>query len=291
MDFETITAWMNQPIVHIGSTPVTLGGIGAAMTIFVVSLVISSTTRRVLASRLGKNPKFSASMIYALNRILHYVIIIFGIVLAAQTIGFNFGTLAVAFGFLGVGIGLGLQNITANFTAGLLLLIERPVSVGDFVNVEGQIGRVTDIGMRATRIRTLDNIVIIVPNSKFADNSVINWSIEDQRVRLHNPVGVAYGSDVATVRSALEGVAKAHPDVLKNPEPEVRFRGFGDSSLDFELLYWIDEPRKQFLVQSQINYDIDAAFRRDGVTIPFPQRDLHLKMGDAVDLLAQRKDH
>lgn len=290
MEFDSFTAWMNQPIVHIGSTPVTVGGIGAAVTIFVVSLIISSTMRRVLASRLGKNPKFSAPMIYALNRILHYVIIVFGIVLAAQTIGFNFGTLAVAFGFLGVGIGLGLQNITSNFTAGLTLLVERPVAVGDFVNVEGQIGRVTDINMRATRIRTLDNIVIIVPNSKFVDNSVINWSIEDQRVRLHNPVGVAYGSDIEKVTKALQTVAVEHPDVLNSPEPEVRFKEFGNSSLDFDLLYWIDEPRKQFLVQSQINYEIDAAFRREGITIPFPQRDLHLKMGEAIDLLAKRRD-
>ncbi len=196
----------------------------------------------------------------------------------------------MAFGFLGVGIGLGLQNITSNFTAGLLLLIERPVAVGDFVNVEGQIGRVTDINMRATRIRTQDNIVIIVPNSKFVDNPVINWSIEDQRVRLHNPVGVAYGSDIQKVTEALMAVAVNHPDVLNSPEPEVRFLGFGNSSLDFDLLYWIDEPRTQFRVQSQINYQIDDAFRREGITIPFPQRDLHLKMGDAVDLLAQRRN-
>ncbi|MBZ0166053.1 MAG: mechanosensitive ion channel [Candidatus Omnitrophica bacterium] len=290
MKLENVADWMNQPIVHIGNTPVTMGGIGAALTIFIVSLIISSAMRRIISARLSKNKKFSASVIYAFNRIIHYVIILFGVVLAAQTIGFNFGTLAVAFGFLGVGIGLGLQNITSNFTAGLLLLVERPVAVGDFVNVEGQIGRVTDINMRATRIRTLDNIVIIVPNSKFVDQAVTNWSIEDQRVRLHNPVGVSYGSDVEKVTAALISVATAHPDVLQIPEPEVRFKGFGDSSLDFDLLYWIDEPRKQFLVQSDINYKIDEAFRRDGVTIPFPQRDLHIKMTDAIDALAKRKD-
>lgn len=290
MDLQYIVELVNKPIVHIGTTPVTFGGIGAAVIIFFGSAVLSSFVQRLISARLSKNPKFSTPVIYAINRILHYIIVLFGVVMAAQTIGFNFGTLAVAFGFLGVGIGLGLQNITSNFTAGLILLIERPVAVADFVNVDGQVGQVISINMRATKIKTLDNIIIIVPNSKFVENPVINWSIDDPRVRLHCPVGVAYGSDVRKVKETLLKVANDHPDVLKDPPPEVRFLEFGDSSLNFKLLVWTDEPKKQFLMQSQINFMIDEAFRKEDVQIPFPQRDIHVKMTPAIEKLIKGRN-
>jgi len=154
--------------------------------------------------------------------------------------------------------------------------------------VDGQIGRVTDIKMRSTVIQTLDNISIIVPNSKFIESPVTNWSYSNPMIRLHCPVGVAYGSDVSKVKSALLAVAGGEEQVLKSPAPEVRFISFGDSALNFELLVWTGNPESQFALQSRLNYAIDAAFREGDIRIPFPQRDLHLQLSPAVDKLAGR---
>jgi len=286
--FENFTQLVNAPLFHIGQTPVTLGGVGLAILIFVGSLFVSAVVQRIIGVRLSKNLNLSSGISYALQRMLHYLIICLGIVLAAQCIGFNLGSLAVAFGFLGVGVGFGLQNITSNFIAGLILLLERPIGVDDFVSVEGQMGTVVNINMRSTIIRTLDNVSIIVPNSKFVENPVINWSHGDPKVRIHCPVGVAYGSDVSKVKETLLSVARANSKVLQYPEPEVRFLEFGDSSLNFMLYVWMDNPEKQFFLHSEINYAIDEAFRKAGIHIPFPQRDLHLQMTPAVEKLAKR---
>jgi potassium-dependent mechanosensitive channel len=286
MNFNEISVFMNTPILHIANSPVTLGGIGAGFLVFIGALIFSSIIQNVIARRLDKNPKITSGMTYTFRRIVHYIIIFAGLVIATQCVGINLGSLAVAFGFLGVGIGLGLQNITSNFVAGLIILLERPITIGDFVNMEGTIGEVVNINMRATEIMTIDNITIVVPNSKFVEHNVINWSLKDLRVRLHCPVGVAYGSDIGKVKEALYSVAKEHPDVLKEPEPEVRFLAFGDSSLNFDLLVWIENPRKQFIVRSQINYMIDEAFRKAAVRIPFPQRDVHVQMTEAIKELS-----
>lgn len=280
------STWVNMPLFYIGETPVTFGGLGSAAFIFIASLIVSAFIQRAIGGRLVSRFKVSSGIDYTIKRCMHYTIVFFGVILAAQCVGLNIGSLAIVFGFLSVGIGFGLQNITSNFVSGLILLLERPICVGDLVSVGEQVGTVTHIKMRATLIKTLDNVSMIVPNSKFIENDVANWSHDDPRIRLHCPVGVAYGSDVAKVKEALLRVAGAHPDVLKEPAPEVRFLEFGDSSLDFDLLVWIDKPSKQFVVRSQINFAIDAEFRKENVQIPFPQRDVHLQLTPAVERLA-----
>lgn len=287
---ESIFTLLNRPIVHIGETPVTFGGIGTAIVVFFVTLIISSIVQKIIFSRLKKSGKMNLSMIFALNRILHYVILVVGVVLASQCIGLNFGTLAVAFGFLGVGVGLGLQNLTSNFVSGLILLIERPIGIGDWVDIDGKIAEVKTINMRATVVRTLDNVTVIIPNAKFIENNVINWSVEDPRVRLHCPVGVAYGSDVDKVKKILVGVAHEHGNILKEPAPEVRFLEFGDSSLNFDLLIWTDCPQSQIALRSDVNFMIDRAFRENAVQIPFPQRDVHIKMTPEVERVFKKEE-
>ncbi len=281
MDWAQILNWINVPIFHIGQTPVTLGGIGSAFFILFASVVVSKFLQKILSSRLEKSLGLHPSIAYALKRTIHYIVIFVGIILAMQCLGLQIGSLAVLVGFLGVGIGLGLQNITSNFISGLILLFERPIGLRDLVSVtDGShevIGTVTVIGLRATHVKTLDNIVLIIPNSQFVENHVTNWSHGDPTVRLHAPVGVSYGSDLKLVTESLLKVAAEHPKVLSYPKPEVRFLGFGDSSLDLDLLIWSDEPDRQFQVTSEINFAIDAIFREVGVTIPFPQRDVHVK--------------
>jgi len=293
MDFSGLDAviyWVNVPIFHIGQTPVTLGGVGSAAIVFFGALMLSRFLQRAISNKLTEKLHLSSGAAYAIKRILHYGIVFFGVLLAAQCVGLNLGSLAVVFAFLGVGIGFGLQNSTSNFISGLILLFERPISVGDFVTLENQVGTVVQINMRATIIRTLDNINMIIPNSKFIENEVINWTHYDTNVRIHCPVGVAYGSDVPKVKEVLLAVAAGEPRVMKRPEPEVRFMEFGDSSLNFELLVWTAKPVEQFVLRSCINYAIDEAFRKAGIQIPFPQRDLHLKTADATLVVNRREN-
>ncbi|MEL7315102.1 MAG: mechanosensitive ion channel domain-containing protein, partial [Cyanobacteria bacterium J06559_3] len=159
------------------------------------------------------------------------------------------------------------------------------IQVGDFINVGELVGTVKRVGARSTEIRTLDQVAIIVPNSRFLESEVINWSHGSPVSRLRVPVGVAYGSDIALVKTALLEAIKRHPEVLLRPKPEIWFQGFGDSSLDFEVMVWTGEPRQQFRVKSDLNYEIEASLRRHGVEIPFPQRDLHLRSPQLDELV------
>jgi small-conductance mechanosensitive channel len=194
-----------------------------------------------------------------------------------QVWGIDVRSLALAASVLGVGIGFGLQNIANNFVSGLVISLERPVQPGDFVRVGDLMGTVERIGARSTEIRTVDSISILVPNSRLLDSEVVNWSHGDPLHRLHVPVGVAYGTDTATVRTALLEAVRNHPIVLNDPRPRVELRGFGDSSLNFELLVWSRDPRSQFRLQSDLNWRIEHSLRRHGIEIPYPQRDLHLR--------------
>ncbi|MFH1416567.1 MAG: mechanosensitive ion channel domain-containing protein [Elusimicrobiota bacterium] len=284
--FNYLMKWINFPILKIGVSAITLGGIFIAVFIFLITVFLSSLAQKMLNNKLGKYLKLSPGLNYALQRMLHYAFIFIGIIIALQSLGFNLSSLTVAFGFIGVGIGFGLQNLTSNFISGIILLMERPVASGDFITIEEKFGEVRSVNMRATEIRTIDNVTIIVPNAKFIENPVTNWSHGDPKIRIHCPVGVAYGSDVPLIRETLVKVADRHPDVLKKPEPEVRFLEFGSSSLDFDLLVWINDPQKQFLIRSQINYEIDKEFREAEIRIPFPQHDIHIQPGPAVEMLS-----
>jgi small-conductance mechanosensitive channel len=199
---------------------------------------------------------------------------------ALSVAGFNFGNIAIIAGALSVGIGFGLQNIVNNFVSGLILLFERPIRRGDWVQVGTTEGYVQDIRIRSTRIQTFDRSDVIVPNSELISNQVTNYMLGDVRGRAIVRVGVAYGSDVEKVRDILTRVAEEHELVVldgTSPEPTVLFRGFGDSSLDFELRVHLYEIDRRLSTISDLNFAIDKAFREEGVEIPFPQRDVHVK--------------
>jgi small-conductance mechanosensitive channel len=199
-----------------------------------------------------------------------------GFVVALGLIGFSLDRLTILIGALGVGLGFGLQNVVNNFVSGLILLFERPIRVGDRIQLDDLVGDVTRIGMRSSRVRTLDGIDLIVPNADFISSRVANWTLADRVRRLSLPVGVAYGTRPQRVIELLMGVARSHPEVLPSPEPEVLFRAFGESSLDFELRVWTD-GRLLYRVQSDIAVAAYDALEQAGITIPFPQRDLHLR--------------
>jgi potassium efflux system protein len=176
-----------------------------------------------------------------------------------------------------VGIGFGLQAIVNNFVCGLILLFERPIKVGDSIQLGEQWGKIKRIGLRATIVQTLDNAEIVVPNNDLVANQVTNWTLSDRQSRIRLSVGVAYGSDVALVIDTLRASAEENPLVLRVPAPQVVFTGFGESSLDFRLQVWIADVDSRFQVQTEILQEIDRRFRQLGIEIPFPQRDLHLR--------------
>ena len=213
---------------------------------------------------------------YTMGRLSQYAIWALGIATALKELDTDLTALTVVAGALGIGVGFGLQNIVANFVAGFVLLFERPIKVNDRVTTESTEGNVVAINLRSTTIVTNDNIAIIVPNTEFISRTVINWSYGDTRVRIHVPVGVAYGSDLTLVTRTLLAVTHDCHGVLRDPPPMVLFKAFGDSSLDFELLAWLDEPAMHYQLQSRLNFAIDAAFREQGISIPFPQRDVHV---------------
>jgi small-conductance mechanosensitive channel len=215
----------------------------------------------------------------AIAFLVQYTLLFIGTLVLLQLWGLEIGSLAIFAGFLGVALGLGLQGFARNFLSGLLILFERPIAVGDFVEVGSLQGTVRRISLRATEVVTLDQISIIVPNSEFLESQVVNWSHGDPVSRLVIPVGVAYGSDSRCVEAALLAAAEGYPELLQDPPARVLFSGFGESQLNFNLLVWIRQPLRQYEVISDLNFRIEAELRRRGILIPYPQRDLHLRDG------------
>lgn len=215
-----------------------------------------------------------------------YGLIFIGTIILLQASGLDLSSLTIIGSVLGVGIGLGLQDIARNFASGLVLLFERSVQVGDFIQVGEHIGTVERVGARSIVLTTLDSVSIIVPNSRLLAEEVINWTHGNPSARLHIPVGVAYGSDVTKVKASLLQAAAEHPEILRYPQTQVFFTGFGDNSLNFELLVWTSDPSRQAIITSDLYYRIEEILRKEEIQIPFPQRDLHLRTGNLSSLLS-----
>src|SRR5216117_2628119 len=241
---------------------------------------ISSRTKHFLFSRLLADSGLDRSLQYAIAQILSNIVLVVGVFIVLENTGIHLAALTVFAGAVGVGVGFGLQNIASNFISGLVILAERPITIGDRVEVAGVIGQVQQIHARSTVIVTNDNIAMIVPNTKFIDSPVTNWHYGDPRVRFRIPVGVAYGSDVNKVREALIAAAREHSATLYDPEPTAFLEKFGASTIDFELVAWTQEmsykPRR---FRSDLNFLIYKHLTAAGIEIPNPQRDLHIRDG------------
>ena len=218
--------------------------------------------------------------------LVRYALAFLGTLVVLQAWGIDVRTIAIAGSVLGVGIGFGLQNLANNFVSGLVINLERPIKPGDYVRVGEFQGTVQRIGARCTEILSNERVSILVPNSKLLEQEVVSWTHDDPTCRITIEVGVAYGTDVALVRRVLEEAARSHPLVLADPPPDVDLDGFGDSALEFGLDVWIREPRRQEAITADLNYLIEAGLRRHGITIPFPQRDLHLASPELLELVA-----
>ena len=240
----------------------------------------SSQTKRFLFNRFLVKSGLDRALQYAIAQIVSNLVLVIGIFIVLENTGIHLGALTVFAGAVGVGVGFGLQNIASNFISGLVILAERPITIGDRVEVAGVVGQVHQIRARSTVILTNDNIAMIVPNSKFIDSPVTNWTYSDPRVRFRVPIGVAYGSDVNKVRKALIAAGRSNSHVLEDPAPSVFLNKFGESSIDFELVVWSSEmSHRPSRFKSDLNFAIEEKLREAGIEIPFPQRDLHIRSG------------
>jgi small-conductance mechanosensitive channel len=271
---------LEYPLVKLGSADLTLKGIMLLALWMAAVFLGDRALRRLVVERVLRRTHFDASLQFAISRILGYCFVVMGGYIALQAAGIDLSSLAIVAGAVGVGIGFGLQNIINNFVSGLIILAERPIALGDRVEVVGVEGIITRIKLRSTVVVTNDNISIIVPNSEFIASPVTNWSHGDPKVRLRLPIGVAYGSDVEKLQRLMIEVALAHPATLKDPAPKLFFVGFGDSSLDFELGVWTaDMLTRPIIYRSDLYYAIERTLRQNKIEIPFPQRDLHIRSG------------
>ncbi|MEM6424622.1 MAG: mechanosensitive ion channel domain-containing protein [Cyanobacteria bacterium P01_D01_bin.128] len=250
------------------------------LVVLIVGLVLAaSALTNLLRSRFLRIAGLNRGAREAVAILIRYSLISIGTVVILQVWGLDLSSLALLASALSVGIGLGLQNIARDFGSGLVLVFERPIQVGEFVEFGDFRGTVERIGARSTEIKTLDQVSIIVPNSRFLDQELINWSHRNPVSRIRLPVGVAYSSDPQQVKQVLLDAGTKHRDVIKMPPPLVLFDGFGDSALDFQLLVWIAEPSKQLIIRSDLYFAIEAGLKQHGIEIPFPQRDLHVRSG------------
>jgi small-conductance mechanosensitive channel len=266
--------------VTIGSLRLTVGFVLLAALLLYGSLLLSKALQSVLTEEVFPRRNLEKGAQISMARLVHYCFVLFGFLFALAALGLDLRNVTIIGGALGVGIGFGLQNVVNNFVCGLIMLFERPVRVGDTIELGGLWAEIKEIGLRSTIVRTFDAAEIVVPNSDLISNQVTNWTLSDRVVRLIIAVGVAYGSDVPLVTETLMECAMASSKVLKMPEPEVLFREFGESSLDFELRLWIVNADDRLRVASELRHDIDRRFRKAGIEIAFPQRDLHIRSVD-----------
>jgi small-conductance mechanosensitive channel len=242
-----------------------------------LSVWISRWVRFFLEEDVLSRASLPRGVPFAISTMARYVVLLIGFFVAVAAAGFDMSRFALLAGALGVGIGIGLQDVVNNFVSGLILLFERPIQLGDIVEVGTLRGNVRRIGMRSSTVHTFDGAEVIVPNSQFVSKEFVNWTLSNRQRRINVFIGVAYGTDPTRVLEILSKIAQDNDDILNYPEPQALFVGFGDSSLDFELRAWTDRFDGWRQVQSDMSVSISTALREAEIQIPFPQRDLHLR--------------
>jgi potassium efflux system protein len=263
------------PLFDIGGTQFSLASIASIIaliiTVIFASIIISEVARRTILARLNRG----LQEVIAVS--IQYISIILGIIIVLQGAGINLSSLTVVAGVLGIGIGLGLQNLASNFFSGLVLLFEQTIKVGDYIELGQLKGTIEKITIRSTIVRTEDNVFVIVPNQKFMDNDTINWSYGGKTCRIHIPITVDYNTDLLELTEALFAAARSEPRVLSEPVPDVWFDSFGENGLNFQLLVWIDEPDDNEVIRSSLNFRIAHELKRRNIKVPFPQRDIWIR--------------
>ncbi|MEA5571313.1 mechanosensitive ion channel family protein [Calothrix sp. UHCC 0171] len=276
-----LTSSFTSQFITLGNNSYSLINLLILVILLFALIIFAGTITNIFRSRvLEQIAGINRGAQEAIAILTKYSLIVVGSIVLLQIWGLDLSSITILASAFGIGIGFGFQDIAKNFGSGLILVLERPIQVSDFIEVGNLYGTVERISARSTEIRTLDHISIIVPNSRLLETEVINWSHRNPISRLHLPVGVSYNTEPELVKEALLDATKDQPNVLNTPPPQVFFKGFGDSALNFELLVWTAEPHKQFLTKSNLYFSIYEALRKRNIEIPFPQHDLHLRSGN-----------
>ncbi len=271
-----ISDQLDVKLFDLGNTPITVGTILVMVSVLLATWLVSWTVTRAIKKGLSLRGLEDEGTVGVITRLMHYLFLGAGLFVALRVAGIDLTALFAAGAIFAVAFGFAMQNITANFVSGLILLTERAIKPGDVLFVEGKMVRVRDMGIRATIVRTLDDEDLIIPNSLLVQSTVINYTFRDSSIRLRVTVGVSYGSDLRQVRETLEGAAERLERRSKDKVPLVLLTEFGNSSVDFEVSIWIDEPWQSRRARSDMREAIWWAFKETGITIAFPQLDLHL---------------
>jgi len=270
---DEINEILNKPIDFSDHISITVKGLLVVLLALVITSIILRLIRKLLTRKLPEHDKVKFISLFSYGRWFIYLIIF---LMTLHNIGVNVTALLTASAALLIGIGLALQTLFQDIISGVFILVDQSVHVGDIIELDGKVGRVEEIKLRTTRAVTVDNKVLVIPNHLYLTNSLYNWTANGIETREVVDVGVAYGSDVKLVESLLLKAAKKHPAVLKHPEPKVLFTNFGDSSLDFRIAFSINDSFNVRIPKSDIRFEIDRLFRENNITIPFPQRDVHI---------------
>ncbi len=263
--------------VSLGVIKFRMGSVLLFFSIIYISILVSGMIRSILEDDVLNNVSLRKGVPRMISVVIRFSLISVGVILAVSAVGMPLSQLTILFSAFSVGIGFGLQNIVNNFVSGVILLFERPIQIGDAVEIGNLVGTIKSMGIRSSKVRTYDGAEVIVPNANLISNELINWTLSDKRRRIEIISGVAYGSDVYQTQKILLEILQSHPDILKNPQPMVLFNNLGESSLDFRLLFWTDDFDNWVVIKSEITFKIYDALTAAGIEIPFPQRDLHIR--------------
>jgi small-conductance mechanosensitive channel len=289
--FYNIREYLNVPIITISKTEITIWTILYFIFLTFILFYITGKLRKWIVYNLLAKSKIDLGVRVAVGTIFRYVVLTIGLIIVLQTVGIDLSTVTILAGALGIGIGFGLQNITNNLVSGIIILFERPIKVGDRVEIGNVSGDVIKISMRSTTIVTNDNISIIVPNSEFISSRVINWSHIDRNVRLNFPVGVSYRENPENIKKVLLEVAAENEGILKEPKPDVLFSDFGESYLEFNLRVWTREYiNRPGVLKSQLYYAIFRKFKEHNVEIPYPHRDILIRNFEEIRKSVKKTD-
>jgi small-conductance mechanosensitive channel len=283
---EASLSWLNHPLFSVGGNPITVGSLLVAFA-FVIGIwwfasVLERSVHRLMP--LHTDEPWKSARIHMLSRLLRYAVWVVGTLVGLNYLGIDLTSVALLGSALAVGLGFGLQNVFSNFASGIIILLERSLKVGDFVDLQSGVrGHVREIAMRYTRVTTNDSLDVLVPNSEFINGRVSNWTLDDSHRRMHVPFGVAYGTPKELVREAGIAAAAGVPGIVHNEQMRsaVWLVGYGDNSMDYELIVWADRDRTTHpaSTHAQLMWALDDELHRRGIEIPFPQRDLHVRSG------------
>ena len=277
MFLEKIKVFLSLEVITFSEQPITLGELLMIPLFLIIGIFLTKWAVKLITKRLTTN-KTDPNIIHFLQRVLYIIAIVIIVITILDLINVPLTAFAFLSGAIAIGFGFGAQNIINNFISGWILMWERPIRIGDFLEIEETKGIVEEINTRSTRIRRVDGVHLLIPNSKLLENTVVNWTLVDRLVRTSVTVGVAYGSPAKKVAELIMQATEEEKEVLKEPKPLVTFEDFGDNSLVFEVTYWIHSNVEGGLrvTRSNIRFRLDELFEKHNIVIAFPQRDVHL---------------